>query len=69
VLCVLFPLGLPLAISAFWSIWQLQNGQARVIAFYFFSSLLIGGAFAGGSGVNTNTFFDNLFAMSIIMGA
>ena len=63
------PLGLPLAISAFWSIWQLQNGQARVIAFYFFSSLLIGGAFAGGLGVNTNTFFDNLFAMSIIMGA
>jgi hypothetical protein len=63
------PLGLPLAISVFWSIWQLQNGQARVIAFYFFSSLLIGGAFAGGLGVNTNAFFDNLFAMSIIMGA
>ena len=63
------PLGLPLAISVFWSIWQLQNGQARVIAFYFFSSLVIGGAFAGGLGVNTNAFFDNLFAMSIIMGA
>ena len=41
-------LGLPLAISAFWSIWQLQNRQARVISFYFFSSLLIGVAFAGG---------------------
>jgi hypothetical protein len=63
------PLGLPLAISAFWSIWHLQSRQARVIAFYFFSSLLIGAAFAGGAGVNTNTFFDNLFAMSIIMGA
>ncbi len=63
------PLGLPLAISAFWSIWQLHNRHARVISFYFFSSLLIGAAFAGGVGVNANTFFDNLFAMSIIMGA
>jgi hypothetical protein len=62
-------LGLPLAVSAFWSIWQSPNRQARVIAFYFFSSLLIGVAFAGGSGVSANTFFDNLFAMSIIMGA
>jgi hypothetical protein len=63
------PLGQPLAISAFWSIWQLQNRQARVIAFYFFSSLLIGMAFGGGAGVANNTFFDNFFAMSIIMGA
>jgi hypothetical protein len=63
------PLGLPLAISSFWSIWQLHNRQARVISFYFFSSLLIGVAFAGGVGVSANTFFDNLFAMSIIMGA
>jgi hypothetical protein len=63
------PLGLPLAISAFWSIWQLQNKRTRVISFYFFSSLLIGVAFGGGAGVNENTFFDNIFAMSIIMGA
>ena len=63
------PLGLPLAISAFWSIWQLQNRQARMISFYFFSSLLIGAAFVGGAAVNHNTFFDNCFAMSIIMGA
>jgi hypothetical protein len=62
------PLVLPLAISFFWSIWQLENRQARVISYYFFSSLLIGAAFAGGVGVNANTFFDNLFAMSIIMG-
>jgi hypothetical protein len=63
------PLGLPLALSAFWSIWQYHNRQARAISFYFFSSLLIGVAFAGGMGVNANTFFDSLFAMSIIMGA
>jgi len=63
------PLGLPLAISAYWSIWQLQNRQARMICFYFFSSLLIGAAFGGGSGVSQNTYLDNLFAMSIIMGA
>jgi len=63
------PLGLPLAISFFWSIWQLQNKRTRVISFYFFSSLLIGVAFEGGSGVTQNTYFDNLFAMSIIMGA
>ncbi len=63
------PQGLPLAVSAFWSIWQLKNPQTRVISFYFFSSLLIGVAFAGGAGVNVNTFFDNFFAMSIIMGA
>jgi hypothetical protein len=62
-------LGLPLAVSAFWSIGQFQNRQARVISFYFFSSLLIGMLFGGGSGVNANTFFENLFAMSIIMGA
>jgi hypothetical protein len=63
------PLGLPLAVSAFWSIWQVHNRQARVISFYFFSSLLIGAAFGGGAGVNNNTFFDNCFAMSIIVGA
>ena len=63
------PLGLPLAVSAFWSIWQFHNRQARAISFYFFSSLLIGVAFGGGAGVNNNTFFDNCFAMSIIMGA
>jgi hypothetical protein len=63
------PLGLPLAISAFWSIWQFQNKEARVISLYFFSSLLIGAAFGGGSGVERNTFFDSLFAMAIIMGA
>ncbi len=66
---VYIPLELPLAISAFWSISQLQNRQARVISFYYFSSLLVGLLWAGGMGVNTNTFFDNLFAMSIIMGA
>jgi len=63
------PLGLPLAISAFWSVRQLQNRQARVISFYFFSSLLVGAAFGGGVGVNANVYLDNLFAMSIIMGA
>jgi len=63
------PLALPLAISAFWSIWQFQNRQARVISFYFFWSLLVGVAFAGGAGVINNTFFDAFFAMSIIMGA
>ena len=63
------PMGLPLAISVFWSIWQLPNKQTRVISFYFFSSLLIGIIFGGGKGVSDNTFFDNLFAMSIIMGA
>ena len=68
-LALYYPQGLPLAVSAFWSIWRLHNRQARVIAFYFFSSLLIGAAFAGGGGVNANAFFDNLFAMSIIMGA
>jgi hypothetical protein len=63
------PLGMPLAVSTFWSIWQFRNRQARVICLYFFSSLLIGTAFAGGLGVNANTFFDNLFAISIIMAA
>jgi hypothetical protein len=63
------PLGMPLAVSAFWSIWQFHDRQTRVISLFFFSSLLIGAAFAGGMGVNANTFFDNLFAISIIMGA
>jgi hypothetical protein len=63
------PLGLPLMISAFWSIWQFQNRQARMISFYFFSSLLIGLIFAGGQGVDKNAFFDNFFSISIIMGA
>jgi hypothetical protein len=63
------PEELPLAISALWSISQVQNRRARVISFYYFSSLLVGLLWAGGIGVNSNTFFDNLFAMSIIMGA
>jgi hypothetical protein len=63
------PLALPIAISVYWSIWQLQNRQARVISFYFFSSLLIGAAFIGGAGVADNAFFDAYFAISIIMGA
>jgi hypothetical protein len=63
------PLGLPFAVSAFWSIWQLQNRRARVISFYFFSSLLIGLVFAGGAGTAFNEYFDNLFAMSIAMSA
>ena len=63
------PLSLPLAISFFWSIWQLHSRQARVICFYFFSSLLLGVVFGGGSGVAQNRYFENLFAMSIIMGA
>ena len=62
-------LGLPLALSFFWSIVQFRNPRARVISIYFFISLLIGALFAGGFGVNVNTFFDNLFAMSIITGA
>lgn len=63
------PLALPMGISFFWSIWQLQNRQARVICFYFFSSLLIGVAFSGGIGVADNAFFDVYLAVSIIMGA
>jgi hypothetical protein len=63
------PLEVPLTISLIWSIWQLQDRQARVISFYFFSSLLIGMALGGGSGIGPNTYFDNFFAMSIIMGA
>ena len=62
------PLGLPLVISAYWSFWQFQNPQVRVISFYFFSSLLIGLVFAGGQGVDRNVFFDNFFSMAIIMG-
>ena len=62
-------MGLPLAISAFWSISQFPNRRSRVISIYFFISLLVGIVFAGGIGVNINTFFDNMFAMSIITGA
>jgi hypothetical protein len=63
------PMGLPFAISIFWSILHFQNSRARVISFYFFSSLLIGAWFTGGEGVSQNAYFDNFFAMSIIMGA
>jgi hypothetical protein len=62
------PLGLPLAFSAFWSVWRLGNPQARTISLYFFWSALIGLAFGGGSGVGAYAFFDMFFAMSIIMG-
>jgi hypothetical protein len=62
-------LAIPIGISVFWSVWQFHNRQARVISFYFFSSLLIGAAFAGGAGVAENAFFDAYFAMSIIIGA
>jgi hypothetical protein len=62
------PLGLPLAFSAFWSVWRFRNPQTRTISLFFLWSVLIGLAFAGGSGVGENAFFDVFFAMSIIMG-
>jgi hypothetical protein len=63
------PLGLPLTFSAFWSLWQLRNPQARTISLYFFWSVLTCLAFGGGSGVGDNAHFDIFFAMSIITGA
>ena len=62
------PLQVPLIISLAWSIWHMRTEKFRVIALYFFSSLLIGIVFGGVGGVSTNTYFDNFLAMSIIMG-
>lgn len=59
---------IPLIISGAWAIRQLPSKKLRVIAFYFFASLLIGIAFAGGDGVGVNAYFDNFLAISIIMG-
>ena len=62
------PLQVPLIISIVWSIWQMRTEKFRVIAIYFFSSLVIGIVFGGVGGVSLNTYFDNFLAMSIIMG-
>lgn len=62
-------LQIPLAIATVWSIRQLRDPRWGVISLYFFISLLIGVTLGGGSGVNINTYFDNFFAMSIVMGA
>jgi hypothetical protein len=61
-------LQIPLMVSFLWSFWQLRRGQYRVIALYFLGSLAIGLAFAGGTGIGPNIYFDSFFAMSIIMG-
>ena len=62
------PLGLPLAFSAFWSVWRIRDPRARTISLYFFWSVLTGLVFGGGSGIGDYAFFDIFFAMSIIMG-
>jgi hypothetical protein len=61
-------LQIPLMVSLVWSFWHLRRGQYRVIALYFLGSLAVGLAFAGGSGIGPNIYFDSFFAMSIIMG-
>lgn len=61
-------LQIPLVISLVWSISQLGNKKFRIISLYFFASLLVGIALEGAEGVSINPFFDNFFAMSIIMG-
>jgi hypothetical protein len=61
-------LQIPLMVSLVWSIWYLRHRQYRVIALYFWTSLLFGIAFGGGLGVYVNMQFDNFFAMAIIMG-
>jgi hypothetical protein len=61
-------LQIPLIISIVWSIWGMRSKKFRVVALYFFGSLFVGIAFAGGIGVNVNAYFDNFLAMSVIMG-
>ena len=59
---------IPFFASCAWAAWGLRSKKLRVIAIYFFASLLIGIAFAGGDGVAVNTYFDSFLAISIIMG-
>jgi hypothetical protein len=61
-------LQIPFLASLVWAVWHVRSSPYRVIALYFWASLLIGLVAAGGQGVNVNTVFDNFFAMSIIMG-
>lgn len=58
----------PLIASGVWSIWQLRNNKFRIISLYFIVSLFLGVALAGGVGIDVNTYFDNFFAISIVMG-
>lgn len=45
-----------------------KNASSRVISIWFVVSLILGVAFAGGAGVNVNTFFSNFLSMSVLVG-
>jgi 4-amino-4-deoxy-L-arabinose transferase-like glycosyltransferase len=59
---------LPLLATAIAVAHAAKNASSRVISIWFVASLILGIAFAGGSGVSVNTFFSNFLSMSVLVG-
>jgi hypothetical protein len=67
-LVVLGPILLPFLCAAY-TAWTLRRDPSRrIAALLLLTSILIGGAFSGGSGVTINALFSTLFATAILLG-
>ena len=62
------PLQIPFLVVALWSVQAFRNTTLRIGAIFFWSSLLIGFAFGGGSGVNVNAYFGLYLSLSVMIG-
>lgn len=62
------PLQIPFLVVALWSVQALRNTTLRIGVIFFWSSLLIGFAFGGGSGVNVNAYFGLFLSLSVMIG-
>jgi hypothetical protein len=62
------PLQIPFLVVALWSVQALRNTTLRIGAIFFWSSLLVGFAFGGGSGLNVNVYFGLYLSLSVMIG-
>ena len=62
------PLQVPLLVVALWSVQAFRNTRLRIAVIFFWSSLLVGFVFGGGTGVNVNAYFGLYLSLSVMIG-
>jgi hypothetical protein len=62
------PVQLAMLAALVWSAATLTDKRLRVLAIFFWASLLVGFAFGGGVGVSANSYFDIYLSISMIVG-
>jgi hypothetical protein len=62
------PLQIPLLVVAVWSVQAFRNTRFRIAVIFFWSSLLVGFAFGGGTGVSVNAYFGLYLSLSVMIG-